>query len=67
MKGAAAVRAAAMLTALGLDGMRYLTTEDPFEALTMQLVGEQASRLLEQRDKNLSILIGNAVARCFRG
>lgn len=67
MKAAGAVRAAAMLQALGLDGMRYLTTEDPLEALTMQLVSEHAARLLEQRDKNLSILIGNAVARSFRG
>lgn len=66
MKGAAAIRAAAMLQALGLDGMRYLTA-DPVEGIVMQLVGEQTARILEQRDKSLAILIGNAVARCFRG
>lgn len=67
MKGAAELQAAALLQALGFDAMRFLTTHDPVEALAMQLVAERTARLLEQRDKALAVLIGNAVARCFRG
>jgi hypothetical protein len=67
MTGAAAMKSAALLQALGMDGMRYLTTHDQVEATAMQLVARHAARHLEQRDKALAQLIGNAVARCFRG
>lgn len=66
MRGAAVVRAAAALSVVGLDGMRLLTTSDPVEALALQLVGDEAIRLAQQRDKALAIEIANAIARSHK-
>lgn len=66
MKGAHAIREAAMLCALGLDGTRLLTTSDPTEALMLQAVGQEATSILRQRDKSLAAEIANAVGRLFK-
>lgn len=60
------MKTAAILSILGMDGMRLLTTGDPVESLAMQAVGEAAADLLKQRDKALAVEIANAVGRLFR-
>jgi hypothetical protein len=60
------VRTAAVLSLLGLDGMRLFTTGDRVEALALQAVGEEASNLIRQRDKALAAEIANAVAKLFK-
>lgn len=67
MTGAAELRAAAFLQAVGLDGMRFLASTDRLETLVMQLLARETAKVLEQRDRAFAQLIGNAVARCFRG
>lgn len=66
MKAAREIRAAAILSVLGLDGMRLITTPDRTEALALQAVGEQAARVMRERDRALAAEIANAVARLFR-
>lgn len=66
IKGSAEVRAAAVLTVLGLDGFRVLESADPVEALTMQAIGDEAARFVQMRDKALAAEIANAVARLFK-
>jgi hypothetical protein len=66
MKRTAAIRAAAVLTALGVDGWRLVTTDDPVEALALQAMGEETARTLERRDEALAVRIANAVSRLFR-
>lgn len=55
-----------MLSALGLDGMRFLDSSDPAEILVMQTVAEEARDVLTARDKALAAEIANAVGRLFR-
>jgi hypothetical protein len=66
MKAAPPIRAAAVLTVLGLDGMRLLSTADPVEALALQAVGEEAARVMRERDRALAAEIAVAVSRLFR-
>lgn len=66
MKAARETRAAAVLTVLGFDGMRLFTTADPVEAIALQAVGEQATKVLSDRDKALAAEIANAVGRLFK-
>lgn len=66
MKGAAVVRAAAALCVVGMDGMRLLRVTDPVELLALEVVGAEAIRLAQQRDKALAIEIANAIARSHR-
>lgn len=60
------MKAAAVLTLLGLDGMRLLTTGDPVEAWVLQAVGEEAAAQIRNRDKALAAEIANAVGRLFK-
>ena len=66
IKGTAAIRAAAVLSALGLDGMRFLDSGDPAEILVMQTLAEETRDVLSARDKALAAEIANAVGRLFR-
>ena len=58
---------AAILCLLGLDGWRLLTTGDPVEAMTLQAVGEAASKQMHSLQKSLAVEIANAIARSQRG
>lgn len=60
------MKAAAALCALGMDGMRLLTTGDRTEALLMQAVAEEVMRYRTAHDRNLAIEIANAVGRLFK-
>ena len=60
------MRAAAALTALGLDGMRLFTAGDQVEALVLLAVGEEAAKVAQARDRALAAEIANAVGRLFR-
>jgi hypothetical protein len=60
------VKTAAVLTVLGMDGMRLLAAGDPVESLALQAVAEEAANLLRQRDKALAAEIANAVGRLFK-
>lgn len=66
MTNAAAIRAAAMLCAVGVDGVRLLTSDDPTEIVMLQAVGVEALKAAQQRDKALAAEIANAVGRLFR-
>lgn len=66
MKGAAAIRAAAALCVVGVDGARMLTTTDPVEALMLQAIGEEALKIAQQRDKAHAVEVANALARSWR-
>ena len=66
IRAAAVVKAAATLCALGLDGMRLITTPDETESLVMQAVAQNTLEVLQARDKALAAEIANAVGRLFR-
>jgi hypothetical protein len=66
IEGVAAIRAAAMLCVLGVDGVRLLTTDDRTEAMALQAMGQEAARIQQQRDKALAAEIANAVGRLFK-
>lgn len=66
MRGTAAMRAAAVLCVVGVDGTRLLTTSDPIEALMLHTLGDETLRLVQQRDKALAVEIANAMARSQR-
>ncbi len=60
MKGAAVTTAAAAV-AVGMDGMRLLTSEDPTERLVLQAVAERATEFARAQAETQAVLIANAV------
>ena len=45
------MQAAAVLVAVGMDGMALLAARDPVEVLSMQAVAERATKLVTRRDE----------------
>ena len=60
------MKAAAIYTVLGLDGMRLFTAGDPTERLVLDAVAAEALAVARDRDKALAAEIANAVGRLFR-
>ncbi len=66
MKGAAVTTAAAAV-AVGMDGMRILTTQDPTERLVLQAVAERATEFVRAQAETQAVLIANAVGALLGG
>lgn len=61
IRGDSAVQAAAFAQAMGLDGMRLLTTEDTWEVTVMMALAQETAVKLTEMMELQAVMISNAV------